>query len=119
MVKIYPRRDQISDDYTGCQTAWGYHSDNWHKLVVMYFENGELHTVLDVPTQELCEYRASRLMAGDPKHCAKIESGNNTFPSFAPECLTGAIARGAMSDECRNSFDDPTQAPSRAADYPP
>jgi len=79
LMKIFPRRKDMSANYTGCQTLW-LDIQRMHKLekiLVLYFENGEIKVQQHTEAGKTfsCRYYAGSLLPNSKIECSEKSIG--------------------------------------------
>ncbi|MFC1602371.1 hypothetical protein ACFL3U_02260 [Pseudomonadota bacterium] len=79
LMKVFPRRKQMGENYTGCQTLW-LDIQRMHKLeriLVLYFENGEIKVQqhMEAGRSFSCRYDAGSLLPNSRHECSKKSIG--------------------------------------------
>jgi len=79
LMKIFPRRKYMGEDYSGCQTLW-LDIQRMHKLeriLVLYFENGEIKVQqhMEAGRSFSCRYHAGSLLPNSRPECSKKSIG--------------------------------------------
>ncbi|WP_343732913.1 hypothetical protein [Duganella sp.] len=102
LIKVFPRKAEMGDAYSGCQTVWGEDNGQWFQIMVGIFEQGKL-TRMRVPSRpgdpiELCLQKNGELVAGDADVCSDME----VFPysSAPPGCSTKQSGNKKELPEC-------------------
>lgn len=103
LIKVFPRKADMGDAYSGCQTVWGADNGVWSQIMVGIFEQGKLAR-MKVPSRpgdpiELCLQKDGELIAGDPDVCSAMEA----FPysSAPPGCSIKQTETKKELPECR------------------
>ena len=75
--KIYPRTNDIDDNYNGCQVTW-VESDGWHVITLALISNGDIARLwapnIDDPEQLNCSYSREQMLKGNAEKCHKQAS---------------------------------------------
>ncbi len=93
LMKIFPRREQMGERYTGCQTLWldiqGRHK--LEKIMVLYFENGETKVQQHIAAGRSfsCRYYAGSLLPNSRAECSKRSIG--TLSSLPAGCTRASL----------------------------
>lgn len=102
LIKVFPRKADMGNAYSGCQTVWSSDNGRWSEIMVGVFELGKL-TTMRVPSRpgdpiELCLQKNGELVAGDPDVCSAMEA----FPysSAPPDCSTKQSENKKAVPEC-------------------
>jgi len=97
VMRIFPRKSDIGDSYSGCQTVWVSDNGQWLPFMVGIFEGGKL-TRMRIPWRpgdplEQCLKSSGVLVRGDKNICSEIDY---LFPySSAPPSCLATSASGA------------------------
>ena len=108
LIKVFPRKSQVSNEYSGCQTMWIQKGNGWEKFSVMYFVTGQLQAWWyaddEAPNGLLCLFSNGKLFAGAPKDCY-VPRNLGLTNSFASGCMETAIGTGGISEKCSASLE--------------
>lgn len=109
MLKVFPRRSQMTQRYTGCQTVWSHDGSKWVKTLTLYFVDRDLRVTRDHQSSpdEYCQFIAGDLVKGVKERCARPDGATVPLTSMAPGCIQDAIAAKQMSQKCLSSLDSP------------
>ncbi len=93
LMKIFPRRKYMAENYTGCQTLW-LDIQRMHKLeriLVLYFENGEVKVQqhMEAGKSFSCRYYAGSLLPNSKVECSKKALGS--LPSRPAGCTKSSF----------------------------
>lgn len=98
-AKVYPRRAQIDNKYTGCQTSWAESRGKWVVMGVSSFERGEAVAFWTPPPESvLCKYSNGQSVGSKPGTCPAHAS--LAVPSMAPGCVARILGR-AGTEGCK------------------
>gem|GEM_PF-1855555 len=94
LMKIFPRREQMGEHYTGCQTLWldiqGRHK--LEKIMVLYFENGKTRAQQHIAAGRSfsCRYYAGSLLPNSRAECSQRSIG--TLSSVPAGCTRSSLS---------------------------
>ncbi len=94
LMKVFPRRKQMGENYTGCQTLW-LDIQRMHKLeriLVLYFENGEIKVQqhMEAGRSFSCRYYAGSLLPNSKIECSK--KSLDSLSSYPAGCVASSLA---------------------------
>jgi hypothetical protein len=96
LVKVYPRRSNLSPSFNGCQSVWQEAPGGWPIAYRLHIQNGSV-TKISTPTYE-CAYVGASLDANALAVCPKaVPQPQGSLP---PGCLTATLFRDRSDYPC-------------------
>jgi len=93
LMKIFPRRKHMEENYTGCQTLWLdlQRRHKLEKILVLYFENGEIKVQhhMEAGRSFSCGYHAGSLLPNSRVECSKKSIGS--LSSYPAGCTKSSL----------------------------
>ena len=109
LIKVFPRKASVGNDYTGCQTMWIQRGIDWEKFSVMHFVQGKLQVWWSAEDTKdspglYCRFSNGKLLAGEPSGCYE-PAYTGLSASYESGCEEAAIRLGKMSEKCRATLE--------------
>lgn len=99
LMKIFPRRKDMSENYTGCQILWLdiQRRHKLEKILVLYFENGKIKVQqhMEAGRSFSCRYYAGSLLSNSSHECSKKSIG--ALSSHPAGCLKSSLRHEQQS----------------------
>lgn len=93
LMKVFPRRKQMGENYTGCQTLWLdiQRRHELERIMVLYFKNGEIKIQqhMEAGRSFSCRYYAGSLLPNSKIECSK--KSLDSLSSYPAGCTKSSL----------------------------
>lgn len=78
LIKIFPRKSDMGESYSGCQTMWAKENGRWQAAMVGIFEDGEV-VRMKLPLErndrtKNCLRKSRELIRGENENCSAMDA---------------------------------------------
>ena len=100
LIRVHPRRSNISADFTGCQTIWMQSARETSKMQIV-FRSGRPIAMVAAGLQ--CRYIDGKLSSGGESECPRSLAA---FPSEPADCLPNYLGGSNHKENCDADDED-------------